>query len=278
MGRQGDPVGPWLRCVLNVQNCREPDSPGARLVGVRCEQCREQVSARLDTEDDPGLSAAVDAHLASCESCRRWQEAAARVTRLARMSVASATPDLSDAVLARARRPRRHAVKLVLRVVLALLAVGQIALGVAHIDGVPGFTGHAPGVGTAPAHFTHEFAAFTIAVGIGFAWIAWRTRRVSGLVPTLATFVVLLTTLELVDLARGAVDPSRLASHTLVQAGLVVVLLLSTRRLGGDGFSPWQRQAPVDDGHAPPGALDAPDESGRGGEDGLRPRPRHDAA
>lgn len=231
------------------------------------------MSARLDDEGDPALSAAVDAHLASCAACRQWQNNAARVTRLARMSVASATPDVSGAVLARAPRPRRHAVRQVLRAVLALLAVGQVVLGLTHIDGIPWLTGHAPGAGHAPAHFTHEFAAFTIAVGIGFAWIAWRTSRAPGLVPTLATFVVLLTALEAVDLARGVVDPSRLASHTLVQAGLVVVLLLSSRRLGGDGFAPRLRRAPAE--RATSDGLDDRDESG---EDGLRPSARHDAA
>lgn len=60
----------------------------------------------MDGEDAPALFEAVDAHLASCESCRRWQEGAARVTRLARMTVAVATPDVSAAVLARAPRVR----------------------------------------------------------------------------------------------------------------------------------------------------------------------------
>lgn len=244
---------------------------------MRCEQCREQVSARLDGEDAPALSEAVDAHLASCESCRRWQEGAARVTRLARMTVASATPDVSAAVLARAPRPRRHAIKLALRVLLALLAAGQIVLGLAHIDGILGMTGHAPAARDISAHFTHEFAAFTIAVGIGLAWIAWRTAKAPGLVPTLATFVVLLTALEIVDLLRGVVEPSRLLSHTLVQAGLVVVLLLNTRRLGGTGFSPRLRKAPTDGEHTVPGQLDGPGERGRE-EDGLRPSAHHDAA
>lgn len=223
------------------------------------------------------MSEAVDAHLASCESCRQWLDDAARVTRLARMTVATPAPDVSQAVLARAPRPRWHTLKLVLRVVLALLAVGQVVLGLAHVEGVANFTGHAPGVGGVPAHFTHEFAAFTIAVGIGFAWVAWRTARAPGLVPTLATFVVVLTALEIVDLVRGAVDPSRLASHTLVQAGLVVVLLLSSRRLGGSGFAPRARRVPAEDGHAAPGDMHWHTESGHD-DDGLRPSARYDAA
>ncbi|MPZ00017.1 MAG: hypothetical protein GEU97_18905 [Actinophytocola sp.] len=73
---------------------------------MTCEECREQLSARLDGEETPCLRADVDAHLAACDACREWQDAAARVTRLARMAVARPGPDLVDAVLA--ARPARR--------------------------------------------------------------------------------------------------------------------------------------------------------------------------
>jgi Putative zinc-finger len=47
---------------------------------VRCEQCREALSARLDGEDDPDERAEVDTHLAECDECRRWVDEAAAVT------------------------------------------------------------------------------------------------------------------------------------------------------------------------------------------------------
>lgn len=243
---------------------------------MRCAECREQISARLDDEDDPGLRTAVDEHLASCASCREWQERAAQVTRLARMTVAKQTPDVTAAVLAAAPRGRRGRMRQVLRLVLALLAVGQIGIGLASIDGV--LRSGAPAGGVLPAHFSHEFAAFTIAVGIGFAWVAWRTSRAAGLVPTLATFVLVLAALEVIDLARGYADHARLLSHSLVPAGLIVILVLCTRRLGGDGFFPHvarggaaQRtvaETDTDD-------LGWPDQTGEGG---LRPSARRDAA
>lgn len=245
---------------------------------VRCEECREQVSAQLDGEDDPALRAAVDAHLASCTSCRRWQEEAARVTRMARMTVASATPDLTETVMQRAPRVRGAWWKSALRVVLALLAVGQLAIGLAHINGAAQLGNHGSGSGVTATHFTHEFAAFTIALGIGFGWIAWRTARAPGLVPTLAAFVLVLTVLEIADLARGYVDASRLLSHTLVQAGLAVVLLLSSRRLGGDGFFPHLRRSAPDAAHGAPIPPDERSNRGRHGRGWLRPSARRDAA
>jgi predicted anti-sigma-YlaC factor YlaD len=245
---------------------------------MRCAECREQVSARLDDEDDPGLRTAVDEHLASCASCREWRERAAQVTRLARMTVATQTPDVTATVLAAAPRGRRGMVRQVMRLVLALLAVGQIGLGLASIDGVLQSRVGAPGGGVQPAHFSHEFAAFTIAVGIGFAWVAWRTSRAAGLVPTLATFVLVLAALEVIDLARGYADHARLLSHSLVLAGLLVVLALCTRRLGGDGIFPHVgrgRAAQRAVAETDTDDLGRPDQSGH---DGLRPSARHDAA
>lgn len=196
---------------------------------------------------------------------------------MARMTVASATPDLTETVLRQAPRVRGTWVKAALRVVLALLALGQLAIGIAHIMGAARLTGHGQGEAVTATHFTHEFAAFTIALGIGFGWIAWRTARASGLVPTLAAFVLVLTALEIVDLARDYVDASRLLSHTLVQAGLVVVLLLSSRRLGGGGLFPHAQRGTEDASQA---ASPADERSHRGphGHGRLRPSARRDAA
>ncbi|MDI3313544.1 MAG: zf-HC2 domain-containing protein [Mycobacterium sp.] len=64
-----------------------------------CEMCREAVSARLDGEAEPVAPAVVDDHLSKCPACRRWQAAAARLTRALRVRPVVETPDLVTGVL-----------------------------------------------------------------------------------------------------------------------------------------------------------------------------------
>ena len=64
-----------------------------------CTQCREAVSARLDGEEGPRESSAVDAHLAACPECSQFSDDVARVTQLARGAPATHAPDISMRVL-----------------------------------------------------------------------------------------------------------------------------------------------------------------------------------
>ncbi|WP_051399994.1 zf-HC2 domain-containing protein [Haloechinothrix halophila] len=197
---------------------------------MTCEECREQLSARLDGEETPGLRAEVDTHVAACAACREWQDAAARVTRLARMAVARPSPDLVDAVLAARPTRWRHRLRLSLRVVLALLGMGQLVLAALTLLGATVWA-HSGEI-----HQSHEFAAWNLALGVGFLWIAFRVAKPSGIVPTLAAFVLALTVLEIIDVVSGHIELVRLLSHALVQAGLVVVVALADPRPGGRWF------------------------------------------
>lgn len=222
--------------------------------GVECDECREILSARLDGEDGPGEAAAADVHLATCDACVQWWEAAARVTRLARLQ---AVPDpgpvldrLSPERLAAAAPgagPRRLAVGL--RWLLGLLGAGQFLLGIAQVSQVAG-AGHVHLGGLSPAHLWHESAAWNIAIGAGFAWIALRRTPPSALLPLLTAFVVMLVLLSANDVRAGTVDGARLVSHALVAAGYLVVVVLSRPRFDF-GDPPAQRRpgpvAPVSD-------------------------------
>jgi predicted anti-sigma-YlaC factor YlaD len=80
--------------------------------------------------------------------------------------------------------------------------------------------------GASIAHFAHESAAWNLALGVGFLCIAWRSSRTSGMVPTLATFVAVLTALVVLDVVAGRVDPERFLLHGLVLLGLILVIAL----------------------------------------------------
>jgi predicted anti-sigma-YlaC factor YlaD len=178
------------------------------------------VSARLDGEPLGMSASALDTHLASCLECAGWADAAARATRLARLDVRP-VPDLSDDITARGTLPARRVLRR-----RHLLRLGLLAAGLAQlIIGLPALTGDSIGMAMS-AHGAHEAAAWNLAIGAAFVAAASVPRRAAGLVPLLATFLVVLGALSVRDLASGAVTFGRLATHLAVLLGLLLLLAL----------------------------------------------------
>ena len=194
-----------------------------------CEQCREALSARLDGEDDPAGRVAVDAHVRGCAGCRQWLQDATAVTRLARIGLPLPAPGVPESVLDAAPGPGRSRAVAVLRLTLGGLAAAQLLLAVAQIanpaNGATAMTGHTQGA--SGNHLLHESAAWNIAVGVGFLVIAWRRARPAGQLPVLTAFVAALALLSAGDLVTAEVSWSRLASHLLLVAGYILVVVLS---------------------------------------------------
>ncbi|MGY1840746.1 MULTISPECIES: zf-HC2 domain-containing protein [unclassified Modestobacter] len=189
---------------------------------VRCDPFREAVSAGLDGED-PGMPQPwVDEHLAGCAACRGWAEAAAEVTRRARLVPAAAVPDVTAAVLGRlpAARVRRGWVDAALR--LALLAVGAGQLAVS----LPALLG---GGGGAPVHLTHETGAWNLGLAACFLVVAARPRLAAGALPFLLSFTAVLGWVTLADLGAGHVHLARAGAHLLLVGGAVLVSALALR-------------------------------------------------
>lgn len=207
-----------------------------------CERFRDALSARLDGEDDPAERAEVDAHLAGCSPCRRWLDDAASITRLARTSIATTSPAISDEVLAAAPGPTRRRVASACRAALGLVGLAQFMLGMAQVSVFSASTHDHEVVSS--AHLWHESAAWNVAIGAGFGWIALRRSRPAGLIPSLTAFVTLLTLLSVNDLITSRVDATRLFSHALVIAGYLIVLLI-THPSFDFGDPPTGRQRPA---------------------------------
>jgi predicted anti-sigma-YlaC factor YlaD len=221
---------------------------------VDCTQCREVLSARLDGEDSAAERSTIDAHLTACAACRRFADQAARVTRLARTAMATQEPDVVAAVLAAAPRSRRPLLTTALRVLLGLVGLAQVEIAVVGVltaqSGGHGSQGIALD-GASVTHFAHESAAWNLALGVGFVWIARRSSRTStsGMVPTLATFVAVLAVLVVLDVGAGRVDPERFLLHGLVLLALILVIVLDRlpKPSGGTvpdapaGRLPWSR-------------------------------------
>jgi predicted anti-sigma-YlaC factor YlaD len=221
---------------------------------VECERYREALSARLDGEEEPIEPALVDGHLVGCAACRQWERAAIAVTRLVRVQPVVATPVAAERLMAGFRvRPRRRLVY-VLRVLLGAFGAAQFVLGIAQAAAAA-TTSHVHEAG----HVFHESAAWNVAIGAGFAWIATRRATPSGALPMLTAFVALLALLSANDLLAGTVETARLVSHLFVLAGYGIVLALS--RPGLDPGRPpadrqgppwkWRRPAALDEEPAP---------------------------
>jgi predicted anti-sigma-YlaC factor YlaD len=203
------------------------------------------LSAQLDGEDDPAGRPLVDEHLAGCAGCREWLDRAATVNRLTRTAVVVPVPDLSDRILAALpaapsrRWMDRRSLAAVLFVLLAAVGAVQLILGLDQIGGGVGGPHVHTGVDATAGHLWHESAAWNVAVGAGYLFIALRRSRPTGLVPMLTAFVGMLLLLSVNDLTGGRVDATRLVSHGFVVLGYLLVVSLSRV---ADGFA------------APPGA------------------------
>ncbi|MBL7260862.1 zf-HC2 domain-containing protein [Paractinoplanes lichenicola] len=122
---------------------------------------------------------------------------------------------------------------------VALAAVGavQLILGLDQIGGgVVGAHVHT-GPDANPGHLWHESAAWNVAVGTGYLFIALRRTRPSGLVPMLTAFVGMLLLLSVNDLTAARVDAARLISHGFVILGYLLIVALS-RIPGGFASTP----------------------------------------
>jgi predicted anti-sigma-YlaC factor YlaD len=207
---------------------------------MACERWRELVSAQLDGEDDPADRPGVEQHLAGCAGCREWLDRAATVNRLTRTALVPEVPDLSAAIVAAlpavpVRRKRRLGAG-PLYVGLAAIGAVQLILGLAQVGGGASSAQVHTGLDATPGHLWHESAAWNVAVGAGFLFIALRRSRPTGLVPMLTAFVGMLLLLSVNDLTAGRVDTARLVSHGFVILGYLVVVALS--RVTGSSVRP----------------------------------------
>ncbi|GIF76007.1 hypothetical protein Asi02nite_55250 [Asanoa siamensis] len=182
------------------------------------------LSARLDGEDAPGERELTERHIAGCTRCAAWYDAAAAVTRLAR--TAPVPPARPIDLPAQAGPPRRRRLAIGLRVGLAAIGLVQFLLGAAQVAGL-GRDDHAHDAALGSGHLWHESAAWNLAIGAGFAFVALRRTRPTGLLPTLTAFVGVLTLLSANDTIAGRVEPGRLASHAFLVAGWLITLALS---------------------------------------------------
>ena len=233
---------------------------------MRCDDCRDAISAKLDGELGPSESRRVEVHLGGCAACARFEERAAALTRAARLRVAETAPDLVDTVLGVAdTMPMTGGggVRSVLRMALGGAGVAQLGLAVLDVTETSAAHGGPQLIGVASAHLAHESAAWGFALGVGFLWVACGGRA-RGIVPIVAAFVGGLVVLSVADLVVGTVGINRPATHLVAAFGLVMLVALGRSAPGdggGTGGARRDEHAQAPGGPAPspvPGISDDP--------------------
>ncbi|MBV9593040.1 MAG: hypothetical protein JO147_04490 [Actinobacteria bacterium] len=188
---------------------------------MRCDRFREAASARLDGEPIGMAVSALDHHLATCVQCARWVDEATRLTRAARLGSVD-VPDLADAIVQAMALPAGRVLRRRRLLRWAVTLVGVVQLGLA----TPALFGTTIGM-TMSVHAAHESAAWNAALGLALIACALQPRRALGVLAVIATFVGVLAILSIRDVASGAVDATRLASHASAVLGLGLVFALS---------------------------------------------------
>lgn len=191
---------------------------------MKCQDCREALSARLDGETEPMPAGAVDLHVSTCADCRSWFAGAERLHRSMSLTTAPPVPDLTAVILE--RTPAPSAERWPARIGLGLVAVAQLTLALSQLLGMETATHAGHAAESAVGHLTHESSAWNLAVGVGLLWATVRTKSAGGQLPVLTGFVAVLTVLSAIDLVNGNVTAGRLLSHALVVAGLVLLYVV----------------------------------------------------
>jgi predicted anti-sigma-YlaC factor YlaD len=190
---------------------------------MRCEECREAVSARLDGELTELGAAGLDVHLLACAECRAFERSAIELHRSLRVRPAEPVPDLTSAILAKAPRPDRTPAAVAParewpRYALLAVALTQLIIALPALLGAASST---------TAHASRELSSWDVALGIGLLVAAWQPRRAAGLLPFAAALAAALAVTAVLDAAGGRVPIAREAHHVLDIAGLVVLWVLA---------------------------------------------------
>jgi predicted anti-sigma-YlaC factor YlaD len=200
---------------------------------MRCEQCREIVSARVDGEDGPGEWDAASTHLRQCAACRAFLSESERLHRLTRLRPVEDVPDLTARIVAAAgiapgerEHPPAHDGTRPLRVVLGAAALLQIALALPALL----FGDDA----NLPVHIARHIGSFDVALAVGYLWVAWRpSRALAGVFPIAAALVACLVGSSVLDVVMGRAAASGEMHHITDLIGLGAMWLLGARSLVG---------------------------------------------
>ena len=186
---------------------------------MTCDPWLEAISARADGEPAPIDDRLVDAHLATCSSCRAFAANVHDLRRAAAVEVAVPQADLSGAVVKAARLADRGSVWWVLRLGLGIVAIQVLVLSVPAL-----LLGHAAG---SDAHAARHQGSFAIAYAIGLLVVALRPAKARGMLPLAAALAGCLAITAIIDISDGRTPMVAELHHLPELVGLLLVWLLA---------------------------------------------------
>jgi predicted anti-sigma-YlaC factor YlaD len=192
---------------------------------MRCELARELVSADLDGQLAESEAADLAYHLQGCRECQAWQTRLLDATRRSTIRPAAGQTMVRPTPLPDPKLARRN------RVLRIMLGWSGILLVTWHVPDML-----SPGSEVA-VHLARHQAAFAVALGLAFVFVAVRPERAFGMIPFVATFVAALAVTAVVDLVNGSSSLLTESRHLLEIGGLVLVWVLGT------GTGPRRRRA-----------------------------------
>jgi predicted anti-sigma-YlaC factor YlaD len=186
---------------------------------MSCQPWTEALSALADGED-PGIDARLlDAHLASCAGCRRYQASLEATRRPLRVRAAEPMPDLSSRVVklnAVADRASRWAT---VRGLLAVVAAQIIVLSApALILGDEAGSSH---------HDARHLGAFSVAYAVGLLVVVVRPARARTMLPVAQVLGAALAISTIVDVADRSVALSGEIVHLPELLSVALLWLLA---------------------------------------------------
>lgn len=199
---------------------------------MRCDRCREALSALLDGEDPGVEEGRVDQHLARCGACRQHRDELADLHRLTRVRQAEEVPDLSAAIMERLAPAPAAAHD----PVLGWLRSGLTFAGVLLVALAAGLL--LAGDGSTPAHL----AAWDLAFGGALLVAALQPDRARGLLPMAGLLAASMTLASVLEVSEGHSPTHGLVFHVGELAGVILLALLAHHRRAD---RPPRRHLPV---------------------------------
>jgi predicted anti-sigma-YlaC factor YlaD len=209
-------------------------------VGDDCEQWVEAISARADGED-PGVDGRLlDAHLATCASCRAFEAVIGDDRRQVAVHEAEVMPDLSTRVSKLTALADRASAWGAVRALLALVALEVIVLALPAL---------VLGEGEQHVHEARHLGAFSVAYGVALLVVVVRPARARTVLPVAAVLGGALFITAVIDLVSGNVPLLNETSHLPELVSVVLIWLLATpgphraHRAAADPTAPSERPA-----------------------------------
>ncbi len=186
---------------------------------MTCDHWQSAISALADGEDPGVTPRLLDAHLATCGSCRAFRSFTEANLGRTRIQLTPEMPDLSRRVVKLNRLADRASRWGVLRAMLAVAALEVIIFSLRALVLGQGED--------SSVHAARHLGAFTVAYGVGLLVVAVRPARARTMLPVAIVLAGALAITALIDMVNGEVPLLSEATHLPELISVILVWLLA---------------------------------------------------